>query len=226
MFILMLLIYCLVGSSKGSSESSFEENLRESFEETTQATTVTVKMEKCNGTELIIDLQKVDKEYNYYPTDEERQFAYKVAFAEAITEDELGIILVINSAINMTKECEYSSIIEEFTTAGRYSSVKDGQIYLITNESKRLVTEEDLTQELKDAVDEAFRKDYSEELLKQKMEEVGLNDSKYYEGGSLYFYNPEAVSSSRSNERQFIKVSFQHGNHVFYRYWNKSEDDF
>lgn len=158
-----------------------------------------------------------DVESYYVPTEEERQFAYRLAFGEAGIESELGQILVINVAINNMRAKGYSDLIEEFTMESRYSSVINGEVY----NCGRIVTVEDVPQSIKDAVDAAFECDYSEKMLKEEANKLGITDSKYWEGGSLYFYNPDACSDYQNEIRKNVKVKFRCGRHLFYRYWDK-----
>lgn len=163
----------------------------------------------------------VNESQEYYePTDEERQMAYLVAKSEAGIEDSFGQTLVINVAINNMKANGYSSLIEEFTASGRYSSVKNGVPSIKQNGKWIPVTEDMLSDELKSAVEMAFEKDYTEELLKSVAEEKNLSED-YYKDGALYFYNPNAVSDYQASIRANIKVSFKYGRHVFYRIWDK-----
>lgn len=212
LFVVGMLIFCIIGASMQ-----------------TEATTEEVTLTQYASAQLTIQITSFKRIMNYEPTEEEREFAYKVAYAEAGNEDALGQILVINTAINNMRAQGFENLIEEFTKKGRYSTVIDGQVYLIYrdkcgNKIKKLVTDEMISQDLKEAVDEAFINDYSEELLMQEANRLGISDPKYYEGGSLYFCNPEAISSAKATERMYIKVMFTHGNHVFYRYWDKSEE--
>lgn len=157
------------------------------------------------------------KNVEYVPTEEEKQFAYLVAFAEAGVESDLGQTLVINVAINNMQKQGYSNLIEEFTTEGRYSSVINGEVY----NCGELVSIDDVPQNVKEAVDKAFEYDYSEEMLMQQAESLGITDPKYWENGAIYFYNPEYCSDSQNELRENVKVKFQYGNHVFYRYWDE-----
>lgn len=154
---------------------------------------------------------------NYVPSEQERQWAYCVAFAEAGIESELGQILVINAAINNMRAEGYSDLIEEFTSTGRYSSVISGKVY----NCGEVVTVDDVPQNVKEAVDSAFEYDYSEEMLKEQAEKLGITDSKYWEGGARYFYNPEFCSDFQNKLRENVKVKFKCGSHVFYRYWDE-----
>lgn len=172
-------------------------------------------------TEIIDEVSEV----YYQPTDEERQYAYLLAFAEAGIEDSLGQTLVINVAINHMKDKGYSNLIEEFTAKGRYSSVIDGVPCIKVKDENgeccwKPVTEENLTDELKAAVDVAFQKDYTEEMLREVADELG-KDSSYYEGGALYFYcsDPRALSPEALASREGIEVKFEYGRHIFYRIW-------
>lgn len=156
----------------------------------------------------------------YSPTNEERQMAYLIAKSEAGIEDSFGKILVINVAINNMKESGYSNLIEEFTASGRYSSVINGVPCIKQNDEWIPVTEEMLSDELKTAVEMAFEKDYTEELLREVAEAKNL-DKTYYEGGALFFYNPDAISSYQASLRENIQVEFRYGRHIFYRIWDE-----
>lgn len=194
-----------------------EENT-ESFEETeeraeikeTEMSEEVTETAKPSMTILSASDIKVAKAINYNPTAEEREMAYKVAFAEAGIESSMGQTLVINASISNMKEKGYSSLMQEFKS-GRYASIIDGVVY---NEGKP-VEIQDVPQSVKDAVDEALKNDYTESILKAEAEKLGITDSKYWEGGATYFCAPGCAG------REAIKVKFQLGNHVFYRYWDK-----
>lgn len=156
----------------------------------------------------------------YNPTEEERNWACLMAKAEAGTEDSFGMTLETNVAVNRAIETG-KNLIDVYTEDGQYSSIHNGVPHLrIVHEDGSiewiLVTEDMITDEIREAVDKAFEKDYTEELLKEEAISGGL-DSSYYEGGALFFYNPYAISEEREKERAGIKVAFQHGNHRFYR---------
>ncbi len=159
----------------------------------------------------------------YYPTEEEYLWACLMAIAEAGLEDAFGQTLVTNVAINRAIQSG-ESLIDVFTADGQYSSIHNGVPHIrIEHEDGAiewiLITEDMITDEIREAVDKAFKKDYTEELLKIEAINKGL-DSYYYEGGALYFYNPKAISQEQSDSRANIKVSFQHGNHIFHKKWN------
>ena len=165
------------------------------------------------------DESKQIERLNYQPSEKERLWAYRVAYAEARGEGPLGQTLVINVAINNMRRQGYENLIQEFTALGRYSSVVDSEVYVGSEKNRVLVTDQDIPESVKEAVDAAFENDYSEELLRREAESKGITDSKYYEGGACYFYNPETISKKQESLREGIEVKFQHGNHAFYRYW-------
>ncbi len=172
-------------------------------------------------------VEEVAIKVNYIPSEEERMWAYKIAFAEAGLEDSMGQTLVINSAINNVREKGYNNLIEEFTEKGRYSSVKNGIPYVLDRDGYRPVTEADLSNELKQAVDKAFEKDYTEELLHNatiqayREGRISTIGEEFYKGGATYFYNPKVISEGQlaMRNKDKVPVSVQYGNHVFYRYW-------
>lgn len=170
-----------------------------------------------------VEAEETETEENepyYNPTEEERKWAYFMAKAEAGTEDSFGMTLETNVAVNRAIETG-KSLVEVFTADGQFSSIHNGLPNLrIVYEDRAiewiLVTEDMITDEIREAVDKAFEKDYTEEMLKEEATSKGL-DSSYYEGGALFFYNPKAISAEREKERAGIKVAFQYGNHRFYR---------
>ncbi len=188
-----------------------------------------VPLEECVYEEESIEVQEGqedlvtlvdDNSINYNPTDEERWWAYRIAKSEAGIEDDFGKTLVINVAINSMRAKGRLNLVEEFTAPGRYSSVIDGVPCIPKDGELIPVTDDMLSDELKAAVDAAFEKDYTEEILKEEAVTKGL-DKTYYEGGALYFYNPKAVSEHQAELRASIKVSFEYGRHIFYRVWDK-----
>lgn len=159
---------------------------------------------------------------NYYnPTENERQWAYLMAYAEAGIEKPFGQTLVINVLINRALR-NNSDLITVSLEDGQFSCIHNGVpcIYSDKEDVWFPVTEDMITDELRDAVDSAFEKDYTEDLLKEVAEAKNLSEN-YYQGGALYFYSPGAVSDYQSNLRANIQVSFRYGGHVFYKVWNK-----
>lgn len=157
--------------------------------------------------------------YYYSPTEEERQWMYKLVYAEAGIEDALGQIYVANVVINRAILYDID-LIEVSLQDGQFSCIHNGVPCVYRNEKWIPVTDDMISDELKTAVDSAFEKDYTEELLQEIAQQKNLGE-KYYEGGALFFYNPRAISDDASNSRSKIKVLFQHGGHNFYRFWDK-----
>ena len=132
------------------------------------ADTIEISNEQCTlETENLKGVEEQFNNYYYNPTDEEREMAYKLAFSEAGIEESFGQTLVINVAINNMMDKGYSSIIEEFISSGRYSSVINGvpSIQVKREDGTKVwtpVTDDMLSDELKEAVNLAFERDYSE----------------------------------------------------------------
>lgn len=208
-----LFLYYLQNGILQNKEEQYVEELEEILLEPIIGTTQTD----------IIEVKTI--KINYNPTQEEREFAEFLAYAEAGNQGELGQIYVINAAINNMREMGYANLIKE-GTSGRYTCVKNGKPCVIRGGSWIPVSNEDISEELKKAVNEVFLKDYTEELLKKEAENIASKDSsvlnpKYYEGGAMYFYNPKATTEEELAKRKNIKVKFKYKDHVFYRYWDK-----
>ncbi len=138
---------------------------------------------------------------NYYnPTDEERQYAYLVAYA--MTHGEAPIIQTMgtNVAINIAKE-NGVNLIDVFNSPNYFSGMHDGVWSIsITNEDGKLewipVTEDMLTDELKEAVDLAFAQNFTD--------------------GSLFYYKRQPDSKMPMPE-EFI----QEGDWIFFKEFSK-----
>lgn len=164
--------------------------------------------------------QVINETAEYYnPTEEERKWMYKMVYAESGNQDSLGQIYVANVIINRAIKND-SNVIDVSLQEGQFSCIHNGEPSVNRDGKWVSVTEDMITDELKEAVDEAFKKDYTEHLL-QKIAEDKKLDEDYYKGGALYFYNPGRVSQDATDSRSNIKVSFKHGSHIFYRLWNK-----
>lgn len=168
--------------------------------------------------ELVLETLATELIPYYIPTEEERRWAYFVAFSEAGIEDALGQTLVTNVAINRAIE-KGVTLDKVYTEKGQYSSVVNGVPSIMQNGKWIPVTEDMISDELKAAVDAAFEKDYTVQFLKAVAEDKGL-DASYYEGGALFFYNPDAISDHQASLRANIKVAFKYGRHIFYRVWD------
>jgi len=164
-----------------------------------------------------------EPEWRYKPTDEEFLYACKLAFSEAGGEGAIGQTAVIEVALNSVDYGWADSIIEEFLRPYRYSSVIDGVPQVPAyGGGYRPVTEDDLSEELKEAVRKAFQGErITEQLLKEQAESQGLTDEAYWKGGALYFFNWNAIGpeakENRNETRMPVRVEIK--NHTFARYW-------
>lgn len=182
----------------------------EEVTETKQEVVETTEAVKASMTVLSEEEITMAKAINYNPTPEGREMLCKVVFAEAGIEGFYGQVLVGNVAYNNMIANGKSDLIQELKE-GRYTCIVNGQVY---NEGK-IVEFSDIPQSVKDAVDEALRNDYTEEILKAEAQRLGIEDSKYWEGGATYFCTPGCAG------RENVKVRFQLGGHMFYRYWDE-----
>ncbi len=162
-------------------------------------------------------------QWRYQPTDEEFLYACKLAFAEAGAENAIGQTAVIEVALNSVDYGWADNIIGEFQRPYRYSSVIDGVPQVPAyGGGYRPVTEEDLSDELKEAVRLAFLGErVTEQLLREQAEHQGLTDEAYWKGGALYFFNWNAISQKAKDARNqtAMPVRIEIGNHTFARYW-------
>lgn len=120
------------------------------------------------GSEMLCNLvlARSDARTYYIPTTEELQWAYLMAAAVAGDEEALIQTMVTNVDINRAK-AEGISLVDVFTAPNHFSGVHNGvpSICTVDEDGKVLwtpVTEDMLTDELKEAVDAAFMKDYTD----------------------------------------------------------------
>lgn len=138
---------------------------------------------------------------NYYPSNGERWLAYLMAYAQTRDEEPIIQTMGTNVAINIAKS-EGMNLIDVFTYTNLFSGMHDGVPSIsITNEDGKLewipVTEDMLTDELKEAVDLAFEQDFTE--------------------GSLHYYNIYNNYSKLSMPEEFI----QEGDWIFFKEFSK-----
>ncbi len=162
-----------------------------------------------------------EKVMYYMPTEEEREFLYKLVYAEAGYQSAFGQTLVANAIINRAINSD-QTIIQVGCASGQFSPVKNGIPYIYSHGQLIPVTDDMISDELRAAVDAALKEDVSKELLKKAAQEVGISDPKYWENGVLYFYNPKACDQKQISAREHVKVSLEYGDHVFYSYWDKN----
>lgn len=158
---------------------------------------------------------EAESQRDYSLTDEEYNLLCKLAFAEAMNQGKMGMVYVINCAIN-SAIYNKRTIRQEINARGRYATVKNG---VIVTGSGRTVTNNDITDEVRDAVSMAAKKDYTYERLKEVADELGLDET-YYKGGARYFYAPASTCQSELNRRSRIQVCFREKDVVFFANWN------
>ena len=135
-------------------------------------------------------------EPTYYPSDEERELAYLMAYAQTRDEEPIIQTLGTNVAINIAKE-QGMDLTEVFTVPNLFSGMHDG-VPSIEGENEDgistwiPVTEDMLTDELKEAVDSAFEQDYT--------------------NGATHYYNIYLNYSKVPISEEFI----QEGDWIFY----------
>lgn len=168
------------------------------------------------------ETENAKQEETYYSmSQQEFELSCKIAVAEAGNQGLMGMVYVINCAINNAKALEIS-LLEEYN-CHRYSSIVNGEVCIVYynemgEQIQKPITEDMITEEVRQAVSMAASKDYTEEMLRDIAIAKGY-DSSYYEGGAQYFYNPNAVSGEQLAKRANISVSFIYRDHVFYRLW-------
>ena len=134
----------------------------------------------------------------YQPTEEERQMAYFMACAQALGEEQLVQTMETNVAINIAIK-ENMNLIDVFNERGWFSGMHDGvPSFSIENEDGSItwipVTEDLLTDEVKEAVDLAFFHDYTD--------------------GAIHYYDITKVINPNMPEHEDY---FQRGNIIFVR---------
>lgn len=161
--------------------------------------------------------EELDEECYYSLTEEEFDLECRLAVAESGNQGLMGMVYVVNCSLNYAK---YNDIpIREELGSWRYSTInEDGVIGKWSGDKFYPITDDQITEEVKEAVRMAQQKDYTLEMLKEKAGKLGLDES-YYEGGARYFYNPDITCQSELNKRKDIKVSFKYKDVVFYAAW-------
>lgn len=161
-------------------------------------------------------------ELRYNATESEREFLVFTTFAEAANQGFWGQVFVADVPINIALK-DGKDLIYVLTHYG-FSPVKNGvPTYWNSEKKKRVpVTWDVIPQEVIDAVDLALRQDYTEELLKKVADEKGL-DSSYYEGGALFFDNPDLITQQQRDARSQIKVRFKYRDQEFFRIWDPNK---
>ena len=149
-------------------------------------------------------------ETSYLPvTDEEKVVIAKVIVAEA-KDQPLGGKVGVASALLDRVALNGSSVIVEATKSGQFADISN-------------VRDEEITDEIMQAVNMAIEKNYMKGVFKAIAEAEGLG-KEYYETGVRYFYAPRWISETQLRYRKDIKLAVRYEDHVFYSYWDKQQD--
>jgi len=162
--------------------------------------------------------------WRYEPTEAEYDAACKLAFAEAGNQGATGQTAVIEVVLNAIDAGYATTVLEEINRSGRYSTVRNGTICFYDGKGNVLpVTEEYLTEELKEAVTAAFMGERPTEVaLCMQAQAQGMTDECYWKGGAIYFFNWEYLdeASKASRDYESMPVRADIGDHTFARYWS------
>ena len=149
-----------------SAECRYYEPTEEEFELLYRITYAEAMPNSMNYLVANTVIQRMQQD-NYYPSDEERQSAYLMAYAQTRDEEPIIQTMGTNVAINIAKE-QGMNLIEVFNNFPYlFSGMHDG-VPSIEGENEDgistwiPVTEDMLTDELKEAVDLAFEQDCTE----------------------------------------------------------------
>lgn len=169
--------------------------------------------------ELILYLKTVDgavqelidamsEDWMIQMTVEEFKSFCVLVFAESGGECIEGQIAVAATVINRMLDKQFpDTFFGVMKQPTQFEVVKNGRIVAsITNF-------EELPDKTVEATLRALQgEDPTEELLREKAVELGLDPVKYAEGGALYFYNPKYC-------KRHPKVEISIGNHNFHKVW-------
>ena len=169
--------------------------------------------------ERIIRVEILEKDADYVIdlASGERELFEKVVYAEAGNQSEDGMFAVAETIVNrvLSNAENYGDTLTQVVNNG-FSSVRKGIVYI----GKTPVAYDQVPEEVKEAVEKALKGEkITEKLLLERAEELGLGEE-YGSGGALYFYNPDACPKSALEERKYIKVDIQIGDHIFYKVWD------
>lgn len=166
-------------------------------------------------TEVEEDIQVSTKQYDDNFIDRCR-----LTYAESGLEDIIGQEAVAATILNRQESEDFpNSLWDVMTQNGAFSSVKNGEIYIMCSDPYILDYED-----IPDCTIEATQKaldgeDPTEELLWNEALRLGLDPEVYAKGGALFFYNPDACSDSALQERECIQCKVKIGHHIFYKVW-------
>ena len=131
----------------------------------------------------------------YIPTPDEIDNLYKLVYAEAGNQPYEGKVAVAEVVFNRVESPNFPDTIND-TIFDKYqfSPCYDGQSIRLV--SGKEVSDENVTDEIKQAVNEAwYGSNITEIMLRNEAYSNGIYDTSYWEGGALYFANPKAITN-------------------------------
>ncbi len=166
-------------------------------------------------------------EGDYYPTAEELEkmeltadefdYVCRLVYAEANNQSYEGKLAVAEVIRNRRTSKKFPDTISEIIAdKNQFSPYSNGEIIAC----KKVVTNDNVTTEIRQAVAEAFKgSNITEELLKEEASRVGITDSKYWEGGALYFLTVNRMEELSKVKNVRVKVTI--GDHNFRRVYSE-----
>lgn len=149
-------------------------------------------------------------------SDEERLWLAKIIYAES------GICgldeqIAVGKTILNRMEKYNMTIYEVITSKGQFSSVINGEVYLITSSGNILVTEDIISDRSWEAVETVLSGEQTlvEKLLMDEAIRLGLDVQEYAEGGPMFFVNVDAVKNKEYYNSLTCKVKI--GYQTFYK---------
>ena len=131
----------------------------------------------------------------YIPTPDEIDNLYKLVYAEAGNQPYEGKVAVAEVVFNRVECSDFPDTINDIIfDKYQFSPCYDGQKVRLV--SGKEVSDENVTEEIKQAVNEAwYGSNITEVMLRNEAYSQGIYDTSYWKGGALYFANPKAIIS-------------------------------
>ena len=154
----------------------------------------------------------------YIPTPDEIDNLYKLVYAEAGNQPYEGKVAVAEVVFNRVECPDFPDTINDIIfDKYQFSPCYDGQKVRLV--SGKEVSDENVTEEIKQAVNEAWcGSNITEVMLRDEAYSKGILDTSYWKGGALYFANPRAIKSDSLKSTiltSVVKVDIK--DHVFKR---------
>ena len=198
-----------------------EQDRQQSFVSTQEVNTEPEESNQIANIEKQEEIQATNSEVQEI-NQEEFETRCKLTYAESGNQDYEGQVAVAAVILNRQASENFPDTFEGvMTQKGAFSSVKNGNVYIMTSKPYVIEYEKIPEKTIKATQDALNGYDPTEELLWQEAVRLGLDPEKYAEGGALFFYNPKYCSESALMERNSIKCKVQIGDHIFYKVWDQ-----